>query len=304
MFLFFNWFTDVTGINDILDDILKLLSEYINKFMNNLINSMMQGMFQSIDGMMKEADKIFDNKYILNIQEPLFAVAYALLGLFFVIEFCKTSVYFENMTIERFLKPMVMLVVGKVIIGKSGFILKTISTINMKITNTLMGGGIDNAETIERYQKIAHDTINANLSEKGAAVGVAFFSTIINSVSFLVILVAVFIIIFIFCARYLEIAILFIISPIFFATLIADVTNDVFKSFIKQFIAVTFQTIIIVVALRLVLFITNGEGTIKFIEKDVSGVSYLNMVMGVITLVLLCFITLKAKSFFSKLLGR
>jgi len=116
MVLYYGWLDDrfkdaaelVTGklkfsIGDILDNIWGYIYNTIMEFVatNGVLKEITTGLFNSIDGLMSSTlaiDKDYESfEKILGMTT---AIGYSLLALFFVIEFCKRTVYFENITFE------------------------------------------------------------------------------------------------------------------------------------------------------------------------------------------------------------
>jgi hypothetical protein len=293
------------GLESILDKIVLIFSDKANEWIVSETAEVTRVWGLYMAKLLDNTDPFFKTIQVQSMFRVVTPVAYALLGLFFVIEFCKKSVYFETMSIEQFLKPLLMLIIGKIMVSKSGSFMIKISSINTSLTNSLARAtGEDSAASAIAGQYNLQDTVYKKAAEgEGWA---NFFDLAVNGVIFIVTLLLLYIIIFVFCARALEMMILFIVSPIFFATLVGDSTIDVFKSFIKQYIAVVFQTIIIVIAVNLINVIV-GDGTGTLIDPsddtmDVGGI--LGALVKMVNMVLIVFIIMKAKPTLSKFMGR
>lgn len=173
---------------------------------------------------------------ILNVTKPL---AYSLIALFFVLNMLKSSVYFEVMTLEGFLKPILMFFVGKFATDSSYLVLKTISNLNTALAEKIINMGRLNETAL-------YNAVNQNSNVQDVVLG--FFQYLVFGFLGLILLLLFLGIGILLVVRQLEMATMVCVSPIFFATLCGGFT-DVFKSFIKNYIAITMQTTVMAIGI-------------------------------------------------------
>lgn len=211
------------------------------------------------------------------IRDKVRPIAYSLLALFFIIGFTKKTIYFDFVNKNEIIKTLLLFVLTKSFIDKSGDILNIILNFNRGLCKMVMKiGESKNTSFLNAF----NTQLDHQLSVK---------QSIIDQLSFSLpfLLLTIFVgLLFLLCfvminLRNIELGVLIAVSPIFFATLGSDVTNDVFKNFIKNFITVALQTLWMSVAL---VFLMSG-----YMEGVASqGMGVFGYVIGIITLSIYC----------------
>ncbi|WP_026883529.1 hypothetical protein [Clostridium akagii] len=208
-------------------------------------------------------------------------IGYSLVSLFFIISFCKKTIYFEMMNDLEVYKQLVKLIFAKSAVDYSYTILTAIVSVNRGIVNTIFGV----LKMADKSQMIQY--INSNSStDVIQLIGNCLKSTVLmTSLGICLIICMVIVVI-----RQIELAVLAVVSPMFFATLAGDSTSDIFKSFIKNFVAVTVQTIWIAVGLA---FLKNSYLTSITVGSDGllsgSGIfGFTNFIVGIVALTVYC----------------
>lgn len=211
--------------------------------------------------------------FAISLSNGLKPIAYSLVGLFFVIDFCKRTIYFEVMNYIQIVIPLIKLTFAKYIVDNSFRILNLILDINREIV-----GKVFEIESGFNSRSIADfGTIN-NPGPITKVFDLAIFYWG-KSIFFLLVIVLIALCYVIANIRLIELSVLGGLSPIFFATIAADVTNDVFKSYIKNYIAVAMQSVFMAVGLAFL-----STGFTGYFTKTAGFSSGLSMLIGVLTL--------------------
>jgi hypothetical protein len=239
--------------------------------------------------MISRTDAIFSSPAVYQIYEIIKAVSYSFIALFFVIDLCKKAAYFETTTIESVIKPVLMLIVGKLMIDNAMWILRTIGEINTLLVTSIISltGNLNDV--------FGYSALTTTLESRGGVN--LFFMSIIFVVFALLLVLGVIGMYVMLVIRQIELGILVCVSPLFFSTLVADVTNEIFKAFIKNFIVVCFQTT--VMAIACVLFYTSIQ---SFISGTATGI-FVGFIETVIGIMGLTFFILKSKSLLRESMG-
>jgi len=185
-----------------------------------------------------------------------------------------------------------MLIIGKIFIGKSGWILGILADINSSLTKTILGNSLKGAANnfMVAFKSGA-------IVEKGLS-GVIFSSGLFI-VAALIVLIILLLIVLILLVRQFELTILVLFAPIMFATLVSDATNSSFKAYIKYYVAVCFQTSVMAIGMALVL----DKLAVKEFTPFVGDFLGVDLIYKTMMLVILGLFILKAKSFLTKILG-
>lgn len=231
------------GLKYIGSVIIDIINEYTELIMNGLL-AVIKGLLTSIA---KDGWFITETKEILEITKP---IAISIVALIFVIEFGKRVVYLETMTTEGVAKPILMLIVGKILVDKCDVILKGILEVSNLITTSIVGSKEDALlEVIFTKTKVSEASSTTEI----------LFNAVTHLGITVTMLICMIIIIIILSVRGIEIALLICVSPMVFATVVGNVTNDIFKNFIKYFTAVCMQTIIIAICIKFVSAMSKGN---------------------------------------------
>lgn len=237
----------INSIKDLPQVVAKsIIDTMADKFRDAIVDSIfayLDSMTNYVREKIKSDDIIFMQNdlnsiinQILNVTKP---IAYSLIALFFVLNMLKSSVYFEVMTLEGFIKPILMLFVGKFATDSSYFVLKTISSLNTALAEKILSLGSLNEAAL-------YNAVKQNAGPQDVVLG--FFQYIVFGFLGLILLLLFLGIGILLVVRQLEMATMVCVSPIFFATLCGGFT-DVFKSFIKNYVAVTMQTTVMAIGI-------------------------------------------------------
>lgn len=230
-------------LTNLPDKILNGIAEWIRGKIADSLFFYIDKMVEYVSEKIKSEDIIFINgdlndliNKITNITKP---IAYSLVALFFVISMLKSSIYLEVMTLEGFIKPILMFIAGKTAIDFSYTAMKAISDINTTLSNTILSlGTLGEAKLKESVIAYIGNTAALNV-----LIQILIFALI--GLILLLFLIAIGILLAI---RQFEMAVMTCLAPIFFATLCGGFT-DVFKSFIKNYIAITLQTTVMAIGI-------------------------------------------------------
>ena len=174
------------------------------------------------------------------IASAIIPIAIVLAVMFFVIELCKQSVMMEIVTWEAVAKLLLKLVLAKVMIQSSFWLLESIFAYTADIVSVIEHGAI-NVTIIDR-DKITDITDYMGMMEVLALlISTAPLNLILMAVGWVVKLIVY--------GRVIELYILFAVSPLPIATLAGEGVHDVAKKFFQHFVAVCMQGIIIIIAI-------------------------------------------------------
>jgi hypothetical protein len=287
------WDRLIVAVSQLQNGIVDYLFNQAGSSFKNLISDVILVdawiLLQNFVGIIEKSDVVFYAPVVQQIFAIMKAVSYSFIGLFFVIDICKRAAYFETTTIENVIKPVLMLVVGKMMVDYSMWILQTLGGINTSMVTAIVSLGGDLSSVM------GYSNLNATLSGS-SGIGL-FFICVIFFIFCILMFIAIIGMYVVVVVRQIELGILICISPLFFSTLVADATNDVFKSFIKNFIVVCFQTT--VMAIACVLFFSSIK---DFISGTTGGIfsGFIETVVGVIGLTFFIF---KSKSLLRESMG-
>lgn len=168
------------------------------------------------------------------LSSSLKPIALSLLSLFFLISFCKKSMYFEVANEREILKTLLLFVLGKTLIDNSYTICEGILNINNSIVSMIINtvGGTNTSEYIKFIENDTGQTLTTVISNYTRTSGFVL--------CFLIALVIARVMLIL---RKIELAVLTSVSPLFISTFAGESTMDVFKSFFKNYISVVAQTI-------------------------------------------------------------
>ena len=283
--------TSIAG--DVINGLLGKLSEIINDAVGNVIITNINFYLNAFVDFIKQGDPVFNDVTVTNIYNNIIKpVALSLVALFFVLGLAKSAMYFEIMSFEIVLKSVIMLVIGKYLVDSGLWILKAIAGISTYLSTLILNNANTNITGLYNLNgAYSSATAGAGGGVQAISSGVLF---LIFAVIALLSAVSIFIVLIL---RQIQLGVLVCASPLFFATITADVTNDVFKAFLKHFFAVAFQTTFMSIALALFC------GSIKsFLSGSSVGVGggFVGMLVGIIGL---SFYMVKTPSTINSILG-
>ncbi len=206
-------------------------------------------------GMIQEKmqqDDITTIPIVQAVEQAVRPIAYSLLALFFVMEFSTKTIRFETSTNEGIAKVILQLLFAKYMTDSSLFIIQLILDVNHELVDLIFhAGNVKNINDLIAYQTIftpdSIGVIHGVIDSMIAVIGLLIASLVI-----VVLWLLIYAIIYI---RVMELCVMTAVSPLFFATLAGDVTNDVFKGFIKSLIGLALQTTFMSVS---IVFFSNG----------------------------------------------
>jgi hypothetical protein len=310
------------AIGNLFDSIIASIANSILTMVDFCVTNLLNALFTAIIYLMNNRVSL-DSPNITMVITVSTSIGLALLALFFVIEFCKKAVYFENMTIESFLKPMFILIIGKIVISNTKFILEKIVDISNLAAGAMynVGAITDNSQNydkiLDELEKQSTVTNIGNICSTFMATKVVLSNTntlLLGTVFVSLIAIAVIAVFLAVCicliVREVEIVILTCVAPIVFSTLASDSTSDIFKKFMKYFCVVCFQTIIIAIGFVLlkdgIVSTLTGGITDGIIDGNTSldfGKAFLNLILQSFRMIIIGLFMVKAKSLMTKLIG-
>lgn len=203
------------SLNDMINDII------------NLVSQTPKGFSESIYGTMEA------------IAHAIVPIAIVLAVLFFVIELCNKSVMMEIVSWEVAAKLLLKLILAKVMIQSSFWLLEAVFAYIVDIMG-IVGTATLSIPAFD--ESIVRNEIN----------GMGLFALLgflVSTVPLNLILTVVkWVIQVIVYGRMIELYILFAISPLPIATLAGEGVHDIAKKFFQNFVAVSLQGVIIVIA--------------------------------------------------------
>lgn len=286
----FNKVGDIAG--EVINGLLTELTKVINDAVGNVIINNITFYLNAFVDFVKQDDPVFNDTTVNNIYDIMKPVAYSLVALFFIMGLAKNAMYFEVMSFEIVLKAAIMLIVGKYLVDSGIWILKSICGVSTYLSTLVLNSANTNISGLYNLNgAYSSATAGATGATQAISSGLLF---LIFAVIALLSAVAIFIVLIL---RQIQLGVLVCASPLFFSTIVADVTNDVFKAFIKHFFAVAFQTTFMSIALALFC------GSIKsFLAGTTVGMGggFVGMLVGIIGL---SFYMVKTPSTINSILG-
>ena len=177
---------------------------------------------------------------------PIRIFAYSLVLLFFAVNLVEQTIKYEIFTAKGVLRIFGRLLLAKIIIDLSVkaclLIISIIGSITVKMLNTVN-------VSLNIFPDISLKKSDVKVIGPILDAIVAAVVSIILMLIIGVVLVCVSIVMIKLVLRSIELALLMVISPAFFACLSTDVTKEYFKKFISIFIQVAAQTLFMAIAL-------------------------------------------------------
>lgn len=220
---------------------------------------------------------------------PLKLFAYSLVLLFFAVNLVEQTIKYEIFTAKCALKVFGRLLLAKIIIDLSVRVCLLIISIIGSITVQML-------DTVDVSLNIFPDISLGKSDVKiiGPILDaiVAFVVSIVLILIIGVVLVCVSIVTIKLVLRSIELAVLMVISPAFFACLSTDVTKEYFKKFISVFIQVAAQTLFMAIALA----VCCGHFNTPPVEiKNLSGlaVGIIKIAPNIVMVIAMCVMMVK-----------
>lgn len=265
---------DVAG--SVVTGVINKISEIVNDTVGKVIISNITFYLNAFVSFVKQGDPVFSDTTVNNIYSLVKPVAYSLVALFFVMGLAKNAMYFEIMSFEVVLKSAVMLVIGKYLVDTGIWILQIICGLNSYVSTLILNNADTDITSLYNLNGSYSSAVaGASTGVQAISSGILFF---IFAVIALLSAVAIFIVLIL---RQIHLGVLVCLSPLFFSTIVADISNDVFKSFIKHFFAVAFQTTFMSVALA--LFCGSMRSFLSGSSVGMGG-GFIGMLVGIIGL--------------------
>lgn len=222
--------------------------------------------------------------HVTTAREALLAIAYTILALFFLLELVRCVQRAEagggqRLGVELIVVALVKMAFCKVIIDNSGLLMEALYDVIRSVITLLAGNGTVTVSITE--------TVTADLS------GVNFFTCLLYMVLGFVVLVvvgAVWVLTkLIIALRFIEIYLYLTVAPIPLATLPSEEWGSIAKSFLRSFLAVCIQGVLIflvlsffpvIIADPLLQFSLNGSGQLALLGGMLKALCY-SLLLGV-----------------------
>lgn len=207
------------------------------------------------------------NKPIGKIVNPIRIFAYSLVLLFFAITLVEQTIKYEIFTAKGIMRIFGRLLVAKIIIDLSVkiclLIISIIGSLTVKMLNSVN-------VSLNIFPDISLSKSDVKVIGPILDAIVAAVVSVILMIIIGVVLVCVSIVMIKLVLRSIELALLMVISPAFFACLSTEVTKEYFKKFISVFIQVAAQTLFMAIALA----VCSGHFNSDPVEiKNLSGLA-------------------------------
>jgi hypothetical protein len=199
-----------------------------------------------------QSDDVTSIPIVQAVEQAVRPIAYSLLALFFVMEFSSKTIRFESASNEGIAKVILQLLFAKYMTDSSLYLIGLILDVNRELVGLIFNvGRVENLNDLINFQATFSPTamgfVQGVMENMLAAIGLLIAGLVI-----MVLWLLIYAIIYI---RVIELCVMTAISPLFFATLAGDVTNDVFRGYIKSFVALALQTTFMSVS---IVFFSNG----------------------------------------------
>lgn len=233
--------------------------------------------------------EIDSGKGIGKLVNPIRIFAYSLVLLFFAINLVEQTIKYEIFTAKGVLRIFGRLLLAKIIIDLSTkvclLIISIIGSLTVKMLDTVN-------VSLNIFPEISLKKSDVKVIGPILDAIVAVVVSIVLMIIIGVVLVCVSIVMVKLVLRSIELALLMVISPAFFACLSTDVTKEYFKKFISVFIQVASQTLFMAIALA----VCSGHFNSPPVEiKNLSGlaVGLIRMSPNVLIAIAMCVMMVK-----------
>lgn len=294
----------LSGLKDVVDSILDLpgriisdgltkLAEILNKGMSTaIINNLRFYLSIFTDFLEGGDDNIFRDPTVNAVSDVMKPVAYSIITILFLIGISKATINLEVVSTEIAVKYGLMLVITKIFVDNTSWVLKMICGANNFLTLKILDMTSVNVENLYDVSRAWNDGL-APTATIDAEIGLSVLFLVFAMVALLA-AIAMFIVLIL---RQIHLAVMICVAPLFFATMIVDVSNFVFRNFLMHFIAAVFQTTFMAVALAIFC------GSIQsYLSGTVLGISggFVGMCIGIIAL---SFYMVKTPNTINQILG-
>lgn len=224
------------------------------------INTMIIVFFSSLENLLTDANLDLNHnvvKIVFNILRPT-STTFA--ALFLIIQITKSAATFEAIDITRTMKYLLFFVLAIFFIDNSlnvlNLIVKGFGGLTQRVLNIGYGSFIGGSSFF--------DNVKSSFSSGGNNIGDSFGAILLSMILGILVYLMALSLYITLALRSIEILIMAATSGLFASTLASDATMDVFKSFIKTFIATVSSTLFM--AIGFALFASISE--IQFISGD------------------------------------
>lgn len=220
---------------------------------------------------------------------PIKIFAYSLVLLIFGITLIEQSVKYEIFTAKGALKIFGRLILAKIIIDIS----VTVCMYILEIIGQLTVGMLDKIDvTLNIFPNITLKKSDIDIIGPIIDAIVSIVVSIILMLIIGVILVCVSIVVIKLVMRSIELAMLMVISPAFFACLSSDVTKEYFKRFISTFLQVAAQTLFMAIAMAVCSTHFNSE-PIEIDDLNKLAIAFINISPSILIAIAMCVMMVK-----------
>lgn len=247
---------------------ISALMESIAKEFLDGINTMIIVFFSSLENLLTDANLDLNHNIVKKIFNILRPTATTFAALFLIIQVTKSAATFEAIDITRVMKYLLFFVLAIFFIDNSLYVLDLIIKGFGGLTGRVLNLG---------YMSYIADSSNKTyaFTSVGDSIGAILLSMILGILVYFMAL-SLYITLAI---RSIEILIMAAASGLFASTLASDATMDVFKSFIKSFIATVSSTLFM--AIGFALFTSISE--VQFITGDYAYVDTVIKLTAILT---------------------
>lgn len=260
-------------IADMVGSAISALMEFVVKEYLAAVLNLVTAMIKSLENLLSDATLDINHPVVKAIFDILRPTSSTLAVLFLIIQITKSAATFEAIDITRTTKYLLFFVLSIFIIDNSLNILTLIIQGFGSLTRRVLALGYGTGGV--SYLGDIFST-SFSLTSVGDSIGGCLLATILAILSFFMV-VSIYITLTI---RSIEILILAATSGLFSSTLASDATADVYKSFIKTFIATVSSTLFMSIAFALftsianIQFFTGGFAYVDSVIKLTAIMSY------------------------------
>jgi hypothetical protein len=231
-----------------------------------------------------------DDQPLGKLVNPIRIFAYSLVLLFFAVNLVEQTIKYEIFTAKGALRIFGRLLVAKIIIDLSVKVCMLIISIIGSLTLKML----DNVNvTMDIYPEFTLEKsgvkIIGPILDAVAAAAISLVLVIVIGV----VLVCVSIVMIKLVLRSIELAMLIVVSPAFFACLSSDVTKEYFKKFISVFIQVASQTLFMAIAMAVCSSHLNTKSKITIDNFGELSKALINISPTILVVVAMCVMMIK-----------
>ena len=235
-------------------------------YAKNLLYNLIKDLFNSIYGVILTANDLilktpeeFNSQaygMVKTIANSIIPIALVIAVMFWIIEFCKKSMMFEVTTPESIAKLVFKFIFCKVFIQASFELCVTIYSGVFGILSKVVG--ISQVEGGQIMSQL--DTSLQVIKTEIDGLGLIGLVALLPFLALFCILMFIvnWVITLIIYGRFIELFMLFALCPLPLATLTSDMTHDIAKRFLQEFIAVSLQAVVMVIVLAIYTVLIMG----------------------------------------------